>query len=46
VRCIPKLSSSLSKTFSLAIGWKKLGQPVPELNFAEDEKSGNWQQIQ
>jgi hypothetical protein len=29
-----------------ALGWKKLGQPVPELNFAEDAKSGSRQQMQ
>jgi hypothetical protein len=31
--------------FSGVNGWKKLGQPVPESNFASARKSGNPQQI-
>jgi hypothetical protein len=33
-------------TFSAAMGWKKLGQPVPESNFVSDLKSGRLQQMQ
>src|SRR5580704_4103118 len=36
ILCTPCESSARSTTFSLAIGWKKLGQPVPELNLESD----------
>jgi hypothetical protein len=32
--------------FSAAMGWKKLGQPVPESNLAPDSKRGSAQQTQ
>ena len=32
--------------FSAAIGWKKLGQPVPEWNFESEENSGSPQPAQ
>jgi hypothetical protein len=32
--------------WSFRTGWKKLGHPVPEWNFASDEKRGNPQQMQ
>ena len=32
--------------FSLAAGWKKLGQPVPDSNFTPDSNSGRLQQTQ
>jgi hypothetical protein len=43
---MPWLQSSCVLTFSAATGWKKLGQPVPELNLAADVKSGSPQQTQ
>jgi hypothetical protein len=43
---MPWLRSGFSATFSLAIGWKKLGQPVPDLNLVALEKSGRPQQTQ
>src|ERR1019366_7686268 len=46
VRSMPKLLSTWVATFSSAIGWKNDGQPVPELNLAFDENSGNAQQRQ
>ena len=51
-RCEPHLAQSTSVLGTLRelsvfvliasflIGWKKLGQPVPESNFVLDEKSG------
>ena len=42
---MPKLRSGFVATFSSAIGWKKLGQPVPESNFAFDANSGSPQQM-
>src|ERR1051325_3821463 len=41
VRTIPRELSECSATWSLSKGWKKLGQPVPELNFASLENSGS-----
>ena len=38
--------STCVATFSSLTGWKKLGQPVPELNLASEEKSGSLQQTQ
>ena len=40
VRTTIRLPSGDSTTFSAAIGSQKLGQPVPESNFAADEKRG------
>src|SRR5580704_2931985 len=45
VRCPIELSAC-SMTFSFAIGWKKLGQPVPELNLESDANSGKPQPAQ
>ncbi len=39
VRTTIRLPSAVSTTFSGAIGSQKLGQPVPESNFAADENS-------
>src|SRR3954470_5058520 len=44
VRSMPWVRSTCSITFSFATGWKKLGQPVPELNLESDENSGSPQQ--
>ena len=41
MRRTPRLSSDRSSTFSFEIGWKKLGHPVPELNFEFEAKSGS-----
>jgi hypothetical protein len=41
MRVIPWEVSIFSWMFSLAIGSKKLGQPVPELNFEADRKRGS-----
>ena len=38
------LVSRFSRMFSFAAGWKKLGQPLPEWNFAFDSNSGRLQQ--
>src|SRR5262249_51562714 len=46
VRTMPWLVSVSVATFSSATGWKKLGQPVPELNLPCDENSGRRQQTQ
>jgi hypothetical protein len=46
VRTIIRLLSLFSEMCSSRTGWKKLGQPVPERNFASDEKRGNPQQMQ
>src|SRR6266850_2831591 len=43
VRVSDRLLSTSSCTFSLAMGCQKLGQPVPESNFAAELKSGNSQ---
>jgi hypothetical protein len=45
-RRIPKLKSIFVKTFSLAMGAQKLGQPVPESNFVAELKSALAQQMQ
>jgi len=39
VRFMRNLLSGLASNASSAIGLKKLGQPVPESNFASDENS-------
>jgi hypothetical protein len=41
-----RLMSLRVTTFSAATGWKKLGQPVPESNFAPEAKRGRLQQTQ
>src|ERR1700678_146273 len=46
VRCMPRVLSVISRTFSLAIGSQKLGQPVPESNFVEELNSALSQQMQ
>src|SRR3984885_12763388 len=46
VRTIPILLSEISRTFSLAMGSQKLGQPVPESNFVEELNSALSQQMQ
>ena len=43
---MPWVVSTSSITFSAATGEKKLGQPVPLLNFESDENSGRPQQMQ
>src|SRR5712692_8424990 len=43
---IPRLLSASSRTFSLAIGAQKLGQPVPESNFVSELKRAVSQQMQ
>ena len=43
---MPWLESLAVTTFSAATGWKKLGQPVPELNLPADENKGSPQQTQ
>jgi hypothetical protein len=43
---MPWLRSTFSATFPLAMGWKKLGQPVPEWNFESDENRGKPQPAQ
>jgi len=43
---MPWLESVMVAMFSLETPWKKLGQPVPELNLAFEEKSGRSQQTQ
>ena len=43
-RCMPWLLSPWVRTFSLATGWKKLGQPVPESNLASEVNRGSPQQ--
>jgi hypothetical protein len=45
-RVMPWLWSTFVATFSSAIGWKKLGQPVPDSNFAVEAKSGSPQHTQ
>jgi len=44
MRTMPWLRSGRTATFSSATGWKKLGHPVPESNFAFEAKSGSPQQ--
>jgi hypothetical protein len=46
VRCMSRLLSAISRTFALAIGFQKLGQPVPDSNLAFDSNSAVSQQMQ
>src|SRR5690606_21534559 len=41
MRTIPWLVSRISRTCAGSTGWKKLGHPVPELNFESEENSGS-----
>jgi len=43
---MPWLESVMVAMFSFDTPWKKLGQPVPELNLALEENSGRSQQTQ
>src|SRR5688572_30170961 len=45
-RVMPWDWSVFSAMFSLAMGWKKLGQPVPDSNFVSDLKRGRLQPTQ
>jgi hypothetical protein len=46
VRLMNRLVSDSVRTFSAATGSVKLGQPVPESNFASESNSGSPQQTQ
>jgi len=46
MRCIKRLVSERLRTFCSAIGAQKLGQPVPESNFASELNSALAQQLQ
>src|SRR5580700_7781580 len=46
VLTIPKLMSLVLRTFSVAIGCQKLGQPVPESNFVSELNNALSQQMQ
>ena len=46
IRVMPMVLSLISRTFSLAIGSQKLGQPVPESNFVAELNSALSQQMQ
>jgi hypothetical protein len=41
MRTMPWLRSAISATWSRSYGWKKLGQPVPDSNFAFEANSGS-----
>ena len=43
---MPNVMSWVSMMFSFAIGWKKLGQPVPDSNFVSELKIALSQQMQ
>ena len=46
VRTIIRLPSTVSTTFSCAMGCQKLGQPVPESNLVSELNSARSQQMQ
>ncbi len=46
VRSMPRVLSGFSMMWSGSVGWKKLGQPDPEMNLASDLKSGSLQSRQ
>ena len=45
-RTIPYARSSLSQIESFVIGWKKLGQPVPDWNLESEENRARSQPVQ